>query len=127
SDYKDVAAHIDEMKSGDSVKYIIVYPKLKDFETNMSISASGEWDSVRSYEPSRNSENILAVSIDTSYSIKDQFYEGSTHYNENIPFLRCALVLFIAGGILFIASAVWLAVTAGKKPGDEEIHLTVFD
>ena len=127
SDYKDVAAHIDEMKSGDSVKYIIVYPKLKDFETNMSISASGEWDSVRSYEPSRNSENILAVSIDTSYPIKDQFYEGSTHYNENIPFLRCALVLFIAGGILFIASAVWLAVTAGKKPGDEEIHLTVFD
>ena len=36
-------------------------------------------------------------------------------------------VLFIAGGILFLVSAVWLAVTAGRKPGDEELYLTVFD
>ncbi len=125
--YKDLEDHIDEMKSGDSVKYVIVYPKLKDFETNMSISASGEWDAVRSYEPSRDSENILAVSVDTSYPIQDQFYEGNENYNENIPFLRWALFLFFAGGTLFLVSAVWLAVTAGKNPEDEELHLTAFD
>lgn len=127
TDYKGIEEHIGEMKSGDSVKYIIVYPKLKDFETNMSISASGEWDSVRAYEPSRDSENILAVSLDIEYPIKDQFYEGSMIYNSNLPFLRWALFLFMAGGILFLVSAVWLAVAAGKKPGDEEVHLTVFD
>ena len=44
-----------------------------------------------------------------------------------LPFLRWALFLFMAGGILFLVSAVWLAVAAGKKPGDEEVHLTVFD
>ena len=127
SDYNGVGEHISEMKTGDSVKYIIVYPKLKDFETNMNISVSGEWDKVRAYEPSRDSENILAVSLDTAYPIKDQFYEGSQNYNANIPFLRWALFLFIAGGILFLVSAVWLAVTAGRKPGDEELYLTVFD
>ena len=127
SDYNGVGEHISEMKTGDSVKYIIVYPKLKDFETNMNISVSGEWDKVRAYEPSQDSENILAVSLDTAYPIKDQFYEGSQNYNANIPFLRWALFLFIAGGILFLVSAVWLAVTAGRKPGDEELYLTVFD
>ncbi len=127
AEYADAGKNIEEMKSGDSVKYVIVNPRLKDFETNMKLSASGEWDTVRSYESNRNSENILAISVDTSYPIQDQFYEGSENYNRNIPFLRWALILFTAGGILFIVSAVWLAVTAGKKPGDEELHLTVFD
>ena len=127
ADYADVGKHIEEMKSGDSVKYVIVNPRLKDFETNMNLSASSEWDTVRSYKSNRNSENILAISVDTSYPIQDQFYEGSENYNQNIPFLRWALILFIAGGIFFIISAVWLAVTAGKKPGSEDLHLTVFD
>lgn len=125
--YQDAEKHIEEIKAGDSVKYMIVNPRLKDFETNMNLTASGEWDMVRSYETSRDSENILAVSVDTSYPIQDQFYEGSRNYNQNIPFLRGALLLFIAGGILFLVSAVWLAITAGKKPADEELHLTVFD
>lgn len=125
--YTDVNDHIKEMKSGDTVKYMIVTPRLKDFETNMNLTASGEWDMVRSYETTPDSENILAVSIDTSYPIQDQFYEGSANYNQNIPFLRWALFLLIAGGILFLASAVWLAVTAGKKPGDEKLYLTGFD
>lgn len=125
--YQDAEKHIEEIMAGDSVKYMIVNPRLKDFETNMNLTASGEWDMVRSYETSRDSENILAVSVDTSYPIQDQFYEGSRNYNQNIPFLRGALFLFIAGGILFLVSAVWLAITAGKKPADEELHLTVFD
>lgn len=127
ANYADAEKNIEEMKTGNSVKYMIVNPRLKDFETNMNLTASGEWDTVRSYESSRDSENILAVSVDTSYPIQDQFYEGSTNYNMNIPFLRWALIFFIAGGMLFLISAVWLAVTAGKRPGDEEIHLTAFD
>lgn len=127
ADYADAEKYIKEIKSGDSVKFMIVNPRLKDFETNMNLPASGEWDRVRSYESRWDSENILAVSVDTSYPIQDQFYEGSVNYNQNIPFLRGALILFIAGGIIFLTSAVWLAVTAGKHPGDENLHLTVFD
>lgn len=127
ADYADAEKYIGEMKSGGSAKYMIVNPKLKDFETNMNLTASDEWDEVRSYEYGRNSENIMAVSVDTSYPVQDQFYEDSANYNRNIPFLRWALILFAAGGILFLISAVWLAVTAGKKPGNEKLHLTVFD
>lgn len=127
ADYADAEKYIKEIKSGDSAKFMIVNPRLKDFETNMNLPASGEWDRVRSYESRWDSKNILAVSVDTSYPIQDQFYEGSVNYNQNIPFLRGALILFIAGGIIFLTSAVWLAVTAGKHPGDENLHLTVFD
>ena len=83
----------------------------------MNLTASGEWDMVRSYESSRDSENILAVSVDTSYPIQDQFYEGSANYNQNIPFLRWALFLFIAGGILFLVSAVWPGCNCREKAG----------
>ena len=126
-DYAKAAENIREMKAGDSVKYMIVNPRLKDFETNMNLTASGEWNMVRSYETRSDSENVLAVAVDISYPIEDQFYEGSANYNQNIPFLRGALFLFIAGSILFTVSAVWLAVTAGKKPGDEKLYLTAFD
>lgn len=126
-DYSRAETSIDEMKSGHNAKYIVVYPKLKDFETNMSISESGEWNLVRSNETNRNSENILAVSVDTSYPIKDMFYEGSTNYSKNVPFLRGSLIQFAAGGLLLLIAIVWLTVTAGRKPDDETVHLTGFD
>ena len=46
-DYEKAEDNIAEMKAGDSVKYMVVYPKLSDFETNMSISVSNEWDTER--------------------------------------------------------------------------------
>ena len=77
-DYEKAEDNIAEMKAGDSVKYMVVYPKLSDFETNMSISVSNEWDTVRTYENRRNFNSILAVAVDTDFPIQDQFYEGKT-------------------------------------------------
>lgn len=126
-DYAGAAEHLKEMKSGDSVKYIIIHPKLKDFESNMGVNASNEWNMMRSGEPDQEINGVFAVSVDTSYPIQDQFYEGSTNYNANVPLLRGSLILLITGILLFLVSAVWLTVTAGKVPGDEEIRLTAFD
>lgn len=63
SSYDDMKKNIQEMKSGDSVRYMIIPPKLKDFETNMNISESGEWDMVRSYETDRKMESVVAVAM----------------------------------------------------------------
>ena len=86
--YEEAEQYLKEMKSGDNVKYMFVYPQLKDFETNMNVSASGEWEAVKSQETGRKSGIIFAAAIDTSYPIQDQFYEGKIDYDENIPFLR---------------------------------------
>ena len=125
--YEDAEKNLEAMKSGDHVKYMFVYPKLKDFETNMNVSASGEWEAVKSQETSRDSGVIFAASVDTSYPVRDQFYEGREIYGQNVSFLRYSVAGFFAGGILLLISAVWLAAAAGKRPEDEEIHLNAFD
>lgn len=127
SSYEYLEQNIDEMKSGDSVRYMIVYPKLKDFETNMNISESGEWDTVRSYQPDRRVDSVMAIAVDTSYPVNDQFYEAHRTYGENVPFLRAALRSMFIFGILFLVSLVWTAMSAGRSPKDNEVHLTVFD
>lgn len=127
SSYDDLKNNIQEMKSGDSVRYMIIQPKLKDFDTNMNISESGEWDMVRSYETDRKMDSVVAVAVDTTYPINDQFYEGHMYYGENVPFLKAALRCMLIFGILFLISVVWIAMTAGRKPEDNEVHLTAFD
>lgn len=125
--YEEAEQYLKEMKSGDNVKYMFVYPQLKDFETNMNVSASGEWEAVKSQETGRKSGIIFAAAIDTSYPIQDQFYEGKINYDQNIPFLRYSIISHAAGALLFLVSAVWLAFAAGKRPEDEELHLAAFD
>ena len=125
--YEEAEQYLKEMKSGDNVKYMFVYPQLKDFETNMNVSASGEWEAVKSQETGRKSGIIFAAAIDTSYPIQDQFYEGKINYDQNIPFLRYSIISLEAGALLFLVSAVWLAFAAGKRPEDEELHLAAFD
>ena len=109
------------------MRYMIIHPKLKDFETNMNISESGEWDKVRAYEGDRKMDSVVAVAVDTSYPINDQFYEARMSYGENVPFLKAALRCMFIFGILFLVSVVWTAMAAGRKPEDNEVHLTSFD
>ena len=127
NNYEDAEKNLEAMKSGDHVKYMFVYPKLKDFETNMNVSAAGEWEAVKSQGTGRESGVIFAAAVDTDYPIRDQFYEGRESYERNIPFLRYSMAAFTAGGALFLISAVWLAFAAGKRPEDEELHLSSFD
>lgn len=126
-DYENAEANIEKMKTGDSVKYMIVYPRLGDFDTNMSISVSNEWDTVRSSENRRNFNSTLAVAVDTDFPIRDQFYEGREIYDQNAPFLQHSLILSIVSGLLFLLSTIWLTMAAGRNEKDNELHLTSFD
>ncbi len=125
--YADAAKNLEEIKSGDSIRYMIIYPKLKDFETNMNISESNEWDTLRSYENRRRLNSTFAVAVDTRFPIQDVFYEGQEAYNENVPYLRSSLISSCIAAAVFLFTAIWLTVTAGKNQKDNELHLTAFD
>lgn len=127
ANYAELESNLENMKSAENVKYMFVYPKLKDFETNMNISPPGEWDMVRTYDQDGKLENIIAVAVDTRYPVQDQFYEGKMVYNVNVPQLKGAFAFWIIGAVQFIIAIVWLALTAGKSSGDNEIRLTSFD
>lgn len=125
--YEDVDSSLEKMKSGEHTKYVFVYPKLRDFETNMNLSATGERERVRNLDEDRDAERIFAASVDTSYPVKDQFYEGQVAYEKNVPFLRISMISLIAGAAVFLMATVWITLTAGKRAEDEEIHLVTFD
>lgn len=125
--YENAEASIQKMKKGDSLKYMIVYPKLGDFDTNMNISVSNEWDTVRSYENRRNFNSIFAVAVDTDFPIRDQFYEGRVNYEQNAPVLRHSLILGLVSGVLFLIVLIWMTMAAGRNERNNELCLSAFD
>mgnify|MGYP007007084870 CR=1 FL=1 len=46
---------------------------------------------------------------------------------KNIPLLRGGFVILCLSGILFLISFVMSGLMAGRKDGDNEVHLTGFD
>ena len=125
--YGEAAENIEKMKTADSVKYMVVYPRLKDFETNMTISEAGEWDTVRAYSNRKNFSSTFAVSVNTQFPIQDQFYEGKLNYDTNVPYIRSSLIISMVSAVVFLISIVWITITAGRRSEDDELHLTAFD
>lgn len=133
ANYADVKKSIEDMiesASKNPVKYMVIYPELKDFKTNMNLSYSDQWLNTRSYgyySGGTKWKDVFAVAVDTKYPIQDQFYQNSIDYQNNIPQMKAALHFMIFSGVLFLVTVVWLTLGAGRKPQDEELHLLKFD
>ena len=133
ANYADVKKSIEDMiesASKNPVKYMVIYPELKDFKTNMNVSYSDQWLNTRSYgyySGGTKWKDVFAVAVDTNYPIQDQFYQSSIEYQNNIPHMKAALYFMIFSSVLFLITVVWLTLGAGRKPQDEELHLLKFD
>lgn len=126
-DYGAVKENLEQMKSGSNHKFLIVKPKLSEFETNMDISAS-EWRSmVKSYNYSQKVDCIFAATVDTGFPIQDAFYSDAQDYNTFAPYLKMASVGCILCSILFFVILVWMTLIAGRGGNNEELHLNAFD
>ena len=79
ANYADVKKSIEDMiesASKNPVKYMVIYPELKDFKTNMNVSYSDQWLNTRSYgyySGGTKWKDVFAVAVDTKYPIQDQF------------------------------------------------------
>ena len=125
--YDDVKENLDEMKSNSKGRYLIVRPKLAEFETNMDISAS-EWRTmVKSYNYSQKVDCIFAAVVDTRFPIQDAFYTDAKEYDTYAPYLKFAAAGSVVCTVLFLLILIWMTLIAGRNGRDEEIHLNVFD
>lgn len=123
TEFQDADDYIEKMKT--LGKYVIVKPKLIDFETNMNADAL-DWNHMfKSY--GTDEDYVFAAAVDTEYPVQDVFYTGAKEYGKYAPYLRSAGVFAIIGGMLLITSLIWLAIAAGRRPEDEELHLSSFD
>ncbi len=125
--YAELEKNVQNLISEKDVKYMVIYPKLKDFNSNMNVSKSDKWEKLRSYSSEKKWNSVFAVAVDTTYTIQDQFYQNKVAYDNNIPYFKGTTWLLVLSIILFLGATIWLTLESGRTAEDEELHLNGFD
>ncbi len=108
-------------------KYVIVRPRLADFDSNMDGINASQWKEHVKQSGVGQGDYVFAIGVDTSYPIQDNYYELDQFYQQQAPYIRTALIAAVLSALLWIAILIWLTVMAGRRFGDEELHLNFFD
>lgn len=115
-------------KSG---KYVIVRPKLADYESNIEKagkedSMAQKWqETVAGYVDA--SDYIYVSVVDTDYPVKDNFYEQDEIFTRYGAGAKVAGILGMAAVAAYLVILVFLTIGAGKVKEDEEVYLMKFD
>lgn len=123
--YNTLRENIEKMRA--SGKYVIVNPKLADFETNLEGLDASLWrDSVK-YSGLDEEDFVFAAVVDTEYPIQDTFYTENALYDRYGSSVRQVAGFGVLAAVLLVGSILWLVVIAGRSDRDEELHLNAFD
>ena len=110
-----------------SGKYVIVNPKLADFETDMEDVDASLWRDAVKYSGLNDEDFLFAASVDTEYPVQDSFYMENALYNKYGGSARRIAIFGCLAGVLLIGSILWLTVVAGRSDKDDVLHLNAFD
>ena len=106
--------------------YAVVYPELSECVTNIPGADLQVWN--HTIDQSFDTKNfVFAVSVDTKFSVADSMADEAENYETYSKLMFPMLAGAIFGSVLWLIGMVWLTVTAGRRPEDEEIHLNGFD
>lgn len=109
---KDSAlSYIEGIPRSEHTKYVLVRPKLADFDTNMKNIHASEYHSLLTGSPMPDSQ-VLAVAVDTSFPIRDDFYEEALSYRAVSRVFSPLLIVAIVSGILAVVGFIWLTIEA---------------
>lgn len=106
--------------------YAVVYPELSECVTNIPGADLQVWN--HTIDQSFDTKDfVFAVSVDTKVSVADSMADEAENYETYSKLMFPMLAGAVFGSVLWLIGMVWLTVTAGRKPEDEEIHLNGFD
>lgn len=106
--------------------YAVVYPELSECVTNIPDADLQVWN--HTIDQSFDTKDfVFAVSVDTKFSVADSMADEAENYETYSKPMFPMLAGAVFGSVLWLIGMVWLTVTAGRKPKDEEIHLNGFD
>lgn len=106
--------------------YAVVYPELSECVTNIPGADLQVWN--HTIDQSFDTKDfVFAVSVDTKFSVADSMADAAENYEKYSKLMFPMLAGAVFGSVLWLIGMVWLTVTAGRKPKDEEIHLNGFD
>ena len=128
--YADVEKSIEAIKSAEHSKYVVVEPKLSDFQSNLKDADAKKWQQVFRTLNSQDKSSeryIFAAKVDITYPIQDVFYTYNQSYRKYAPYTRSAIILTILGSIVCLVVLFWLTWVAGRNTEDDALHLTAYD
>ena len=106
--------------------YAVVYPELSECVTNIPDADLQVWN--HTIDLSFDTKDfVFAVSVDTKFSVADSMADEAENNETYSKLMFPMLAGAIFGSVLWLIGMVWLTVTAGRRPEDEEIHLNGFD
>lgn len=106
--------------------YAVVYPELSECVTNIPGADLQVWN--HTIDQNFDTKDfVFAVSVDTKFSVADSMADEAENYETYSKLMFPMLAGAVFGSVLWLIGMVWLTVTAGRKPKDEEIHLNGFD
>ena len=108
-------------------KYIIVRPKLADFDSNIEDTDASAWRDMVKYTGTSGEDFVFAAAVDTTFPIQDNFYTENRLYENYGSSAREIALVGVIAGLLWIAGCVWLTMIAGRRATDKELHLCWFD
>lgn len=106
--------------------YAVVCPELSECVTNIPDVDLQVWN--HTIDQSFDTKDfVFAVSVDTKFSVADSMADEAENYETYSKLMFPMLAGAVFGSVLWLVGMVWLTVTAGRKPEDEEIYLNGFD
>lgn len=108
-------------------KYVIINPKLADFETDMEGVEASLWRDAVKYSGLDEEEFFFAASVDTTYPVQDSFYSENALYDKYGGSARRIAVFGCLAAVLLLGCILWLTVVAGRSDKDDALHLNAFD
>ena len=108
-------------------KYVVVRPKLSEFESNLTNEDALTWRDDIKYSGPQTADFVFVSAVDTSYPIQDSFYAENQLFEK---YASSGTVIAVLGMIAFgmlIVCLVWLTIVAGRSNRDDELHLNWFD
>lgn len=122
--YDDYEKNIEALKA--SGKYVVVMPKLGDFESNIQEITTNDWyNQIKGVGDAE--DYVYAAAVDTNYLVQDAYFGEQKNYQQIAGKAGGMLVAGIVSALVLLVSVVWLTVVAGRCPEDEELHLNAFD
>lgn len=117
---------IRQMTGGDD-PFILVQPLLKDCDTNLSMSSDLQrWNHIIG-GCSESDDYVYAVTVDKDFPLKDRLYYARESYEKYTPVILPVAAICLGSLVLFVIGLAYLTAVAGRRPGDEELHLCGFD
>lgn len=125
SNPEELETNIKKMK--ELGKYVVVRPKLSDFESNLSNEEALVWRDEIKYSGPQRDNFVFVAAVDTKYPIQDNFYAENKLFEKYASRgMTIAALAMISLGILIVC-IVWLTAIAGRTSDENGVRLNWFD